>query len=331
MQIPIPPADSVTIDLPIPGALERLRDLYLHTAFEKFVVFLGFALLFYLLARFARRAIGDYVEDINRRHALRKWVMYVYVVLLVLVAIALFADWLTGLGTILALLIAGIAVALQDVLKSVVGWLYLSGRSGIEIGSRIEVNGLVGDVIDIGVLKTTMLEVGGGLVFGRQSTGRLVTVPNYKMLAEAVLIAPGSSPFVWQEIRTTVTFESDWHRAEELLKEIGAEIHADVAPQLEQGFRVLERRYAFKYGALTPIVYVTIGTSGVELTLRFLVHVRRRRGAIDLASRRILTALASEPNVRIAYATYRVYPGGARPAGATDDGVGWSVPLKSEE
>ncbi|MEX2582873.1 MAG: mechanosensitive ion channel domain-containing protein [Gemmatimonadota bacterium] len=312
----IPIADSIRIDVPVPGALERWRDLYLVTGAEKLLVFLAFAFLFYLLSRLARRAIGDHIEDINRRHVLRKWITYAYVFLLLLVAIALFADWLTGLGTILALLIAGIAVALQDVLKSLVGWLYMSSRAGIEIGSRIEVNGIVGDVIDIGVLKTTMLEVGGDLVFGRQSTGRLVTVPNYRMLSDSVLIAVGGSPYVWHEIRTTVTFESDWRRAEEILKEIGEEIHAEVAPELERGFRRLERRYAFKYGALTPIVYVSIGESGVQLTLRFMIHARRRRGAVDHASRRILAAFATEPAIRIAYITYRIY----RPGEGSADG-----------
>jgi small-conductance mechanosensitive channel len=312
IQTPLPAGDTVRIDLPIPTVFERWRDLYLHTAIEKLVVFIALALFFYLLTRLARRAIGHNIEEVNRRHALRKWVMYGYAGLLFLFAIALFADWLAGLGTVLALLVAGIAVALQDVLKSVVGWLYLSGRAGVEVGSRIEVDGIVGDVIDVGVLKTTMLEVGGGLVFGRQSTGRLVTVPNYRMLSEAVLIAPASSPFVWQELRFNVTFESDWRRAEAILREIGDEIHAEVAPQLESGFRKLERRYAFKYGALTPIVYVSLGESGVELTLRFLVHLRKRRGAVDLVSRRILTALESEPGVRIAYGTVRVV--GDRPA-----------------
>mgnify|MGYP006199742093 CR=1 FL=1 len=79
------------------------------------------------------------------------------------------------------------------------------------------------------------LEVGGDLVYGRQSTGRLVTVPNYKMLAEAVLFAPASSPYVWHEIQLLLTFESDWRRAEEILKEIGEEIHAEVAPELQRG------------------------------------------------------------------------------------------------
>src|SRR5690606_32503875 len=131
-------------------------------------------------------------------------------------------------------------VALQDVLRSVVGWFYLSGRQGVEIGSRIEVGGIVGDVIDIGALKTTMIEVGGALVFGRQSTGRLVTVPNYRMISEPVLIAPASSPFVWQEVKIAVTFDSDWRRLEVILNEIGEALYQDVAPQLEEGFRRLE-------------------------------------------------------------------------------------------
>src|SRR5690606_612270 len=135
----------------LPGALERLRDLYIHTAIDKLIVFIGFLALFYIVFRVARRAIVENVEDVNRRHTLRKWVKYAYVSVMALVTIALFADSLAGLGTILALLVAGIAVALQDVLKSVVGWIYLSGRSGIEIGSRIEIASIVGDVIDIGV------------------------------------------------------------------------------------------------------------------------------------------------------------------------------------
>lgn len=326
IQTSLPLADSIQIDVPVPNAVERWRDLYLVTGAEKLLVFFAFAFLLYLLARLSRRAVGNHIEDVNRRHVIRKWVTYSYVVLLLLVAIALFADWLAGLGAILALLVAGAAVALQDVLKSVVGWVYLSGRAGIEIGSRIEVGGIVGDVIDIGMLKTTMLEVGGNLVYGRQSTGRLVTVPNYRILSDSVLIATASSPYVWNEVRISVTFESDWRRAEEILKDVGEEIHAEVAPDLARGFRYLERRYAFKYGALTPIVYASIGDSGIELTLRFLVHVRRRRGAVDLASRRILAALGNESDVHLAYPTYRIFRPGeeqqdGRPPKVLDEGA----------
>lgn len=306
IQIPQPTADPPNIEIPLPAALEGWRDLYLQSALEKSLVFLLCAVLLYLVTRLIRRAINANIADVNRRHQLRTWSNYGFASLLLLVGMAMFGNWLAGLGTILALLVAGIAVALQDVLKSVVGWLYLSGRGGVEVGSRIEVDGIVGDVIDIGMLKLTMLEVAGPLVFGRQSTGRLVTVPNYRMLAGAVHIAPAVAPYVWHEIRVNVAFDCDWGKAEEILRAVGAEIDARVAPDVERGFRELDRRYAIKHGTTTSIVYVTIGPSGVELTLRFLVNVRGRRGMVDFASRRVLERFVAEPAIRIAYTTYRV-------------------------
>jgi small-conductance mechanosensitive channel len=301
--------DTLAIDIPLPDAIERWRDVYVHGFVQQLLLFLVLAVGLYLLTRIARRLITQQVPDVNQRHMLRKWVGYGYGLLLFLMAVALFADALAGLGTIIAVVLAGVAIALQDVLKSAVGWLYVSGRTGVEIGSRIEVDGVVGDVIDIGIFKTTVLEI-GNLVYGRQSTGRLVTIPNSKLIADNVFMSTASNPFVWQEIRVVVTFESDWARAEAILREIADEIHAEIAPELAKGFKKLERRYAFKYGTLTPIVYVSLAENGVELDLRFLIPVRRRRGSVDRVARRILTGFAAEPNVKIAYPTYRMYRAG---------------------
>lgn len=310
IQLPrIPNPDTVEINVPLPSIWERWRDLHLHDVGAKLLVFLAIALLLYFLARVARRQIGESVEDVNRRHTLRKWVNRGSLALLFLLGVALFADWLRGLGTVLALILAGVAVALQDVLKSVVGWMYLSGRSGIQVGSRVEVGGVEGDVIDIGVLKTTLLEV-GNLVFGAQSTGRVVTVPNSEMLSASVHVNSSLNPFVWQEVRFVVTFESDWERAEAVLREAAEAHHAEVAAEVERGYTAMERRYAFRLGKLTPIVYLSVAEHGVDLTMRFLTHARRRRGSVDAVTRRVLRGLAREPGVRLAYPAYRIYRAG---------------------
>lgn len=300
--IPSPPRPEISLRLP--EILERWLDLHAQGFGQKLLVFAGFALFLYLVTRLGRRLVDEQIADVNRRHVIRKAIGYGAASVLLLFATALFADMLGGFGTVLGLVLAGIAVALQDVLKSVVGWFYLSTRAGVEIGSRIEVAGVTGDVIDIGVLKTTVAEV-GNLVFGEQSTGRIVTIPNYQMLSANVQMSGEINPFVWQEVRVTVPFDSDWRRAEAIMREVGEELHAEVAAAIEEGFRRLERRYAFKYGAVTPIVYVTLGSYGTQLTLRFLTHVRRRRGSEDLVSRRILEAFAADPAVRFAYPTYR--------------------------
>lgn len=313
MQTPFPNPIRDTLVVALPRSFERLRDSYVHDLGEKLVVFLVVAVLLYLITRVLRRLIGENIEEVNRRHTLRKWVGYGYAALLLAFGIALFADSLTGFGTILAVLLAGVAIALQDILKSFVGWLYVSSRSGLEVGSRIEVSGVVGDVIDIGVLKTTLLEV-GNQVYGQQSTGRLVTVPNFRLVSESVFLSAARNPFVWQEIRITLPFECDWRRAEEILLETGRELFAEVEPDVEGGYKRLERRYAFKYGTLTPIVYLSTAESGVELTLRFLVPVRRRRGMVDAATRRILRGFEAEPGIRFAHPAIRLYrpdePGG---------------------
>lgn len=317
MQLPLP--DTATIEVSFPSGWERWRDAYLQDGAEKLVLFLALAAVFYLLAHVARRQVGRQIEDVNRRHTIRKGISRAYIVLVFLFGVALFAESLTGLGTVLALVIAGVAVALQDVLKSVVGWLYISSRAGIQVGSRVQVEGVMGDVVDIGVLKTTLVEV-GNLVYGFQSTGRLVTVPNFSMLSSTVFVSGTYNPFLWQEIKFMVTYESDWERAEAVLREIAGEIHAEIAPGLERDFRRLERRFAFKYGTLTPIIYVVAAGSGVELVVRFLTHFRRRRGGADRLTRRVLKAFATEPNVELAYPTYRMYHMGEEPHDSTSAG-----------
>jgi small-conductance mechanosensitive channel len=306
MQLPVPQAPD-TLTVPLPAAFEQWRDLYLHGGFQKLVAFLVVAVVLLLIARLARRQVTESVDDVNRRHTLRKLIGYATALLIFVFGIALFADFLAGFGTLFAVLLAGVAIALQDILRSVVGWLYLSTRrSAIDIGTRVEVGQVTGDVIDIGVLKTTVMEV-GNLVFGLQSTGRLVTIPNNRMLNEAVVVSGRDNPFVWHEVKIAVTFESDWRRAEEILREAGDELHGEIAAELAAAFARMERRYAFKYGTLTPIVYLTLAERGVELVLRYLTPVRRRRGSEDRVVRHVVAAIAAEPAVAFAYPTYRMF------------------------
>jgi small-conductance mechanosensitive channel len=312
--IQFPAVPDTLADLHLPRAFEHWRDAYLVDFTQKLIVFVLLASVLYAAARVTRRLIGRQIEDVNRRHALRKSVGYAYAVLLLLLAVALFADSLAGFGTVLAVILAGVAIALQDVLKSVVGWLYVSSRTGVQVGSRVEVEGVKGDVIDIGVLKTTMLEV-GNLVFGQQSTGRIVTVPNSRMIAANVFVSAADNPFVWQEVQFVLTFESDWERAEEILARLGAELHSEIEGEVVPGYQRLQKRYAFRAGALTPIVYVSHNERGVELTLRFLTNVRRRRGSVDRITRGFLQAIAGEPAIRMAYPPVRLYRGDEAPSG----------------
>ncbi|MDP2578026.1 MAG: mechanosensitive ion channel family protein [Candidatus Palauibacterales bacterium] len=300
------------------GAVGRLWDAILSGgSLEKVVIFFLVFGALYALSRVTRRSINRQIEDVKRRHELRKIVNYIFWIALAVAGVALFAEQLDlkDLGTVLGLIAAAITIALSDVIRSLAGWVYVSSRRGVEIGSRVEVEGVKGDVIDIGLLKTTLLEVGEPLVHGLQSTGRLVTVPNSVFLGKTVFASASENPLVWQELQILVTFESDWASAREILRGTADELYQEILPDLKASFEHLERRYAFRLGSTAPIVYTTIADSGVLLTLRYLTFVRRRRSTSDRISTAVLDRFEKDERIEFAYPTYRLFRHGEELSG----------------
>lgn len=256
--------------------------------------------------RLLARRVASRVADPETRHRHRKRARYAIASTVLAILVVLFFEQLRGLGTFLGFIGAGLAIALREYLASFLAWFYILAQRNLGLGSRIEVGGVRGDVIDIGVFKLTLVEIRGeGL--GEQSTGRLVTIPNYKALTDPVYHFTAGTPYVWDEIDFAITFESDWEHAREIVDEVGWSVYEPHKEEIESGFRQVESEYAFRYGVTTPIVYTIIGESGVHLMLRYLSHVRQRRGNRDEISRRVLLAFRDEPNVELAYPTRRVY------------------------
>lgn len=310
----------------VQGILARLWSSLTGGEFpEKLAILLLIGFGLYALSRLIRRGIDAHIEDVNKRHQLRKIVTYAFWITLAGAALVLFAERfaLADVGTIVGLLAAAITIALADVVRSLAGWIYINSRRGVEVGSRVEVDGVIGDVIDIGLLKTTLLEVGEPLVHAMQSTGRIVTVPNSVFLNQNVISSATVNPLVWQEIQVLVTFESDWKRAREIMRQVASELYEEVVPDLRAGFQKLEREYAFRLGSTAPIVYTEIADSGVLLTIRNLTPVRRRRSMTDRIATTILDRFAAEPEIDFAYPTYRIYrPGEERSAERGDSDTG---------
>lgn len=292
----------------MPEFLDRLPE-WTRTLEWRWIVALLVLLVAWILYRIAARQIGDQVADAEKRHRYRKRVSYTIAATVVLVLSIAFFDAVRELGTVLGFIGAGLAIALREYLASFLAWFYILGQRNITLGSRIEIgvpNGVRGDVIDIGVFKLTMVEVRGEGI-GEQSSGRLVTVPNFKILTDPVYHFTAGSPFVWDEIDFTVTFESDWERAKEIIREAGNRVYEPHAEEIASGFREIESAYAFRYGVSTPIVYVSIAASGVNLRLRYLTHVRQRRGNRDEISREVLARFGAAEQIELAYPTSRVY------------------------
>jgi small-conductance mechanosensitive channel len=255
------------------------------------------------------RQIHRRIDDPELLFRARKTAAYIATFVIVLAVARIWSGAFGDLGTFLGLLSAGIAIALADVFLNLAGWLYIITRRPFKAGDRIEVAGMAGDVVDIRVFRFTLLEI-GNWVDADQSTGRLLHIPNGLLFRQGMANYTEGFAHIWHEIGVLVTFESDWERAEEIIRLQLEPYHMkEEEMHAAREFREASRRYFIRYKELDPIVYTTVKDSGVMLTARLLIHPRQRRGVDDTLWRGILKAFAEEPNVELAYPTIRTYRG----------------------
>lgn len=237
----------------------------------------------------------------------RKWLAYLLTAIGFLGLVQIWLGGVGGLGTYLGILSAGIAIALANVLENLAGWIFIVARRPFTVGDRVEIDGRIGDVVDIRAFRFSMLEI-GNWVDADQSTGRLIHVPNGKVFTSPLANYSEGFPFVWEEIRVLVTFESDWRRAEEIVRQALAE-HAPSTDdgQIRAAIHRAGQSCLIRYTEIDPTTYLSVKDSGVQIAARYLVGVRERRGRVDRIWRAILDGFTAEPTVDVAYPTYRIY------------------------
>jgi small-conductance mechanosensitive channel len=269
----------------------------------------------YFVGRLVERAMQEGASDLEGRHKIRRAMSWIRAVVL---TVALIAIWVSGagqMGVFLGVIGAGIALSLQEVLLCVAGWALIIIKRPFDIGDRIELSGHVGDVIDIRVFQTSLLEV-GNWVGADQSTGRIISVPNSAVFRELNANYTKGFPFIWNEQTIVVTFESDWKRAKEIILQQAQEEAQKIEAEVRRQIETMQSQYAIRYSHLTPIVYTHIADQGVALTLRYLCPVRKRRGMAHSVNEGILEDFGREPNIELAYPTTRFFD--ARREGGRD-------------
>ncbi|MCA9400892.1 MAG: mechanosensitive ion channel family protein [Candidatus Omnitrophica bacterium] len=249
--------------------------------------------------------INNRVKDIKARHVVRKNIVYFSTFTCLLVVLFIWVQHVTSITILLGVAGAGITLALQEVILGVAGWFLILIRRPFEIGDRIELNGIKGDIIDIRLFQTSLLEI-GNWVDADQSTGRIVNIPNSFVFKEANYNYSRGFEFIWHELPILVTFESDWKLAKQIMETHAKKLAEGMEDEVRRKIDAMRNRYMIYYGKLSPIVYVNIKDSGVELTLRYLTEAKRRRSSQDNLCQNILEDFAKEPTVNFAYPTYRI-------------------------
>jgi small-conductance mechanosensitive channel len=274
----------------------ELRDLLLHVA----------GLLVLLLsivggAALWRRLAFRYVHDLQRRHQLIQLNRIVVVVIVALVLLFDFANELGALATVMGFAAAGIALTLQNVILSLAGYFYVSGRYGIRVGDRVQISGISGDVIEIGLFKMTVMELNSE-DSDHQPTGRVTVFPNSVVFQPNGSFSkqlPGSD-CAWNELRLTLAPECDFGLAERRVVEIVNEVFRQYRDTLQRQYRGLERNLNVPIEPPRPHSHLRLSEAGIELIIRYPIMFKHATETADEIARRLVDTLKREPALRLA-------------------------------
>ena len=210
------------------------------------------------------------------------------------------------LGT--AFVSAALIYVMQEPLLNIVGWVVLVTMGLYKLGDRIEMNQTKGYVVEITPMNTTLREF-GGVLYGDSFTGRYVTVPNSQILKGNVFNYTKDTPFVWDQLTVSVTYESDHKLAEKLMLEVAEDV---VGPMMRENRGQLRSKYEFAdladYMAEEPRVGWGLKDSSVDLTLVYFCPVFAKGAYRTRLVKRVLEKFANEPRVEFAYPHMQMVP-----------------------
>ncbi|AWG21524.1 transporter [Flavobacterium faecale] len=279
--------------------------LYDPTIGKVSTIVIGIAVI-WLLIRVIQRNLLSKIQGNDNHYRAKKFSNYTGYFLTIVLITIVFSDKLGGFTVALGVAGAGIAFALQEVIASFAGWLAIMFGDFYKTGDRVQLGGIKGDVMDIGVLRTTIMET-GQWVDGDLYNGRIVLIANSYVFKEPVFNYSGDFPFLWDEIKIPVSYGSDYDLARKLLLEIGAKVAGDLTQQSKEKWAQLQNKFRLEDAQTDPMVSLIANDNWVEFTLRYVVSYKKRRATKTELFTHILKAFeGSNGAIKFASATFQL-------------------------
>jgi small-conductance mechanosensitive channel len=239
-----------------------------------------------------RHAVTRYIQEPRRRYQfllLRKIALWSLVVLIVGFA---FASELGSIVTFAGLITAGIAVAMQSVLVSIVGYFFLIGKYGIRVGDRVQIGEVTGEVIDVGLVRLYLMELGGHGSLG--PTGRVVAFANSIVFqtSSGLFKQLHGVDFVWRELTLSLPAGIDYGAAKEKLSAAVTAALKDDSEEIARQSKEIQRATASNSGGdAQPRVQLSFSAAGADARIRYPVHLRNAAEIDERVSQSLFAVL----------------------------------------
>lgn len=274
----------------------KLKD---KSLLSKFAITLALFVLVYIIKKILFSFINKL--DLDSKETI-KYKKISSVIINIVLAIFIIPVWMSeskGILTFLGIFSAGLAFAFRDVVASFMGWLVIITQNPFEIGDRIKIGNSLGDVLEINWFHTTIIEVvkNKDKTYG-QSTGRLIYIPNIKILTDELINETNSFPYVWNEINIALSLESNWIKAKEFILNIAKKRLGNIEEEAKDSLDIVSKTLPIYYENLSHIVYTSIEDGKILLTLRFICRSRNFRNLKHLITEDILTEFSKHDDIR---------------------------------
>ncbi len=225
----------------------------------------------------------------DARYRVRKFVVFCGYLAILLFLVILFEDRLGRLSFALGVAGAGVAVALRDVLASIAGAFSIGFSRLYTVGDRVQIGDIRGDVIDIGLLRTTLMET-GNWVSKDLYNGRIARIPNSTVLKGSVFNYSQGFRFIWDEIKVVLTSASDSQFARAMLLRVAKEAIGEYLLEAQSSWKTMSDNYQIENPPLEPTVALAVNSGSLEFTVSYVVDYTKRTAMQD----RLFTKIAEE-------------------------------------
>jgi small-conductance mechanosensitive channel len=278
-----------------------LKEVMSLSLFGKCVAALAGVLIIHAGFRLLEQTVPRHFGRANSRYRVRKFVVFSGYFLILLFLALLFEDRLGRLGFALGLIGAGVAVALQDVLASIAGAFSIGFSKLYAVGDRVQIGDTIGDVIDIGLLRTTLLET-GNWVRKDMYNGRVVRIPNSAVLKRSVFNYSQGFQFVWDQIKVVFPTSSDFQFAKDMLTRVAREAIGDYLREAQTAWKVVSDYYETVSPPLEPTVTLVVNAGNLEFDVSYVAHYTKRTAMQDQLFTKIVQEVA-ESNGRLQWSS----------------------------
>lgn len=266
------------------------RQILLHLIFRSLALIVFILICMILAAALVRRFLAVPAASQRQMHTLRTVLDLSIQVFGILLILLIIFGWPQQTPTILGLVTAGITIVLQDFILAFFGWFVLMGKNGMRVGDRVEINGVSGEVTEIGLMNTTLIEIGSNTDTGLP-TGRRISFINSFAIRGKYFNYSTTGQWMWDELKVTLPATSDPRPIVDRIKKVVEEETSEGA-----GIALKEWKRSMHSGYLgrndtTYVVSLIPSAGDYEIQIRYVTRASQRFETRTALYRRVFDSI----------------------------------------